>query len=249
MNGLKDSERCYVHGNAGTVTQGWRTDTYRAVASGAPDKIHVLAFDYRGFGYSTGSPTEQGLITDGITLVKWAIETAQVPPEKIVLLGQSLGTAVASAVAEDFAINSKVDFAGVVLVNSFTDIPSLLLTYTIAGIIPVLSPLRPYPFLQNFFSSRVKDTWNTAGRIKSLIRNGQRINLALLHAKNDFDIPWSHTEQLFYAATNATSATGLTIKQIDSVKGHQDFSHGGVKDTWNADGMKRISKEILRQGG
>ena len=74
---LKEDENArlviYFHGNAGNVAQGWRTDTYRAIASGANDKTHVIAVDYRGFGYSTGSPTEQGLITDGVTVVEWAM--------------------------------------------------------------------------------------------------------------------------------------------------------------------------------
>ncbi|KAL9611876.1 MAG: hypothetical protein Q9167_003490 [Letrouitia subvulpina] len=246
-----DSESRLVvnfHGNAGDVAQGWRTDTYRAVASGAPDKIHVLAFDYRGFGYSSGSPTERGLIIDGVSLVKWALEVAKIPSERIVLLGQSLGTAVATAVAEDFALNSNIDFAGIILVASFSDIPTLLLTYTIKGIIPILSPLRAYPSLQRFFSSKVLDIWSTANRVRSLIRSSRKINLSLIHAKNDIEIPWSHTEKLFYVAANATSI-GLTTMQIDSVKGHQDLGNGGFLDTWNADGMKKISKEIVKQGG
>ena len=63
------------HGNAGHLANGWRTDTYRAVTAGASDITHVITIDYRGYGYSTGSPTEQGLITDGMTVVKWAMDT------------------------------------------------------------------------------------------------------------------------------------------------------------------------------
>ena len=114
---------CPVHGNAGHVAQGWRTDTYRALAAGAPDRIHVLAFDYRGFGHSSGTPTEQGLITDGIAVVQWAIEVAKVPPERIVLVGQSLGTAVATAVAEHFSLHLATEFAGLILCRQFLGSP------------------------------------------------------------------------------------------------------------------------------
>ena len=205
--------------------------------------------DYRGFGYSSGSPTEKGLITDAAALIQWAIETAGVPPERIVLVGQSLGTAVTTAVAEKFALESAVEFAGIVLVAPFTDIPSLLLTYSFGGFFPVLSPLRPYPSLQQFFQNNVQDTWNTEARVANLVRNSQRVKLYLIHSKTDFHIPWSHSEALFFAAANATSPKGLSRKQVDGVKHRQDLSAGGSIDKWNAGGTKLIMKQIVRYGG
>lgn len=47
---------------------GWRTDTYRALSDGSTSNLHILTIDYRGFGFSTGSPTENGLITDGVAV-------------------------------------------------------------------------------------------------------------------------------------------------------------------------------------
>lgn len=231
------------------MAQGWRTDTYRALSSGAPDKIHVLAFDYRGFGYSTGSPDEQGLIADGIAAVHWAMNVARIPPERIVLVGQSLGTAVAAAVAENFVRVSQTEFAGVVLVASFSDMPTLLLTYSISGLIPILSPLKPYPALQKWFLRYVRETWQTLPRIASLVRNSKKVNLHLIHAKNDFDISWKHSESLFYTAANATTASGMSLKQIDGAKLHQNLGEGGWTDSWNVDGSKKISKHIVRYGG
>ncbi|KAL8648180.1 MAG: hypothetical protein Q9226_006104 [Calogaya cf. arnoldii] len=237
------------HGNAGTVAQGWRTDAYRSLSSGAPDRIHVLAIDYRGFGLSTGTPDEQGLITDGIATVQWAIDVARIPPQRIVLVGQSLGTAVAAAVAEHFVRVSKVEFAGVVLIAPFSDMPTLLLTYSIKGLIPILSPLRPYPRLQRFFSGFLRDTWNTSSRIANLVRKSQKVNLHLIHSKDDFEISWKHSESLFYAAANATSTSGLSIKQIEAVKLRRDLHEGGWLESWNSDGMKKIGKQIVRYGG
>jgi abhydrolase domain-containing protein 12 len=97
----------------------------------------VLAIDYRGFGKSSGVPTESGLIHDGVTAVEWAINVAKVPPSRIVILGQSLGTAVSSGVAEHFA-QQGVEFAGVILVAGFSNLPTLLSQYSAAGFIPVL---------------------------------------------------------------------------------------------------------------
>ncbi|KAL9578242.1 MAG: hypothetical protein Q9212_005841 [Teloschistes hypoglaucus] len=239
----------YFHGNAGTVAQGWRTDTYRALSSGASDKIHVLAIDYRGFGYSTGAPDEQGLVKDGIATVRWAMDAANIPPDRIILVGQSLGTAVAAAVAEHYVQESQLEFAGTVLVAAFSDLPTLLLTYSIGGIVPILSPLRPYPSLQRFFSRYLRDTWLTSTRVENLVRMSQKMNLYLFHSRDDFEIPWKHSETLFYAAANATSSASLSSKHIEGMKFQQDLQEGGTLDSWNAGGMKKITKHIVRYGG
>jgi len=242
-----------VHGNAGTIAQGWRTDTYRALASGASDRIHVLTVDYRGFGYSSGSPTEQGLITDGIALMNWALEVAQIPPERIVIFGQSLGTAVSVAVAEHFILERQIEFAGIILVAGFSDIPTLMLSYYVGGIVPILAPLRPYPSIQQFFADRIRETWYTTRRLANLVRHSKYLSLDLIHAMNDFDIPWSHCDTLFHAAANATVHGGMATKQIDNSKTKRDLGEGGRVSTWTAasprnDGMIRIRQEIVRYG-
>ncbi len=244
---------CLVHGNAGTIAQGWRTDYYRALASSAPDKIHVVTFDYRGFGYSTGSPTEQGLITDGVSLVRWVMDVAHIPPERIVLQGQSLGTAVATAVAEYFSVEHDIDFKALILVAAFSDIPTLMATYAIYGVFPVLSPLRPYPFLQRLFISYIQETWFTATRLEHLARRSKHLHLHLIHAKDDWDIPWSHSDTLFYAAANATTERGMTLKQMEATKDHQDLGEYGWANNWVAGqargGKKTIKQEIVKYGG
>lgn len=219
---------------------------------GAND-AHILTIDYRGYGYSTGSPTEEGLILDGIATVNWALTVAHVAPERIVIVGQSLGTAVAVAVAEHFATKSHIDFAGIVLVAGFSDLPTVMMTYKAGGILPALSPLRPYPKIQSFFARRIKDTWPTSTRLGNLVRNSRRIDLALIHSKNDPDIPWSHCDTLFYAAANATSIEGMTASQIDGVKQHLELGAGGWTNTWTAGTslgeIKRIKQTIVKHGG
>lgn len=179
-----------VHGNAGHVAQGWRTDTLRNLVT--QPHTHVFTIDYRGFGHSTGSPTEAGLITDGVALVNFILRTVGVPPEQIVILGQSLGTAVASAVGLEFADpNNKLHpsrdqqaeqapllindnqppqptiFAGIVLVAPFSNLPSLMLTYRIGGFLPILLPLRPFPSLARMLTSRMVDKWSTSDRLRA----------------------------------------------------------------------------------
>ncbi|MEM6664764.1 MAG: alpha/beta hydrolase [Pseudomonadota bacterium] len=80
----------FFHGNAGTLAN--RADVFRIVGA---DGTGVLAVSYRGYHGSTGSPTQDGLIADGLTAFDWLSERT----DRIVLHGQSLGSGVAVQVA------------------------------------------------------------------------------------------------------------------------------------------------------
>ena len=54
---------------------------------------HVICFDYRGYGDSTGSPSEAGLVHDALTVYKWVLERRG--ESKVFVWGHSLGTGVA----------------------------------------------------------------------------------------------------------------------------------------------------------
>ncbi|OQO12744.1 hypothetical protein B0A48_02208 [Cryoendolithus antarcticus] len=270
----------YFHGNAGHVAQGWRTDTYRMLT--LQPNTHVVTIDYRGFGHSSGSPTEAGLITDGVALVNWVLLTAKIAPERVVLLGQSLGTAVASAVALQFAdphdvgltsigsdrqrllnglngVAAPTSFAGVILVAPFSSLPSLLLTYRLGGLVPLLLPLRPFPRLANALTSRMIDTWPSALRLarysKALAANPSLLEskeddlsgdgsatrremgaVQIVHALNDMDIAYEQSEMI----------CGEVLGD-DRVKANG----GGRPVTFNERqlGRPRLSVELLQHGG
>ena len=84
----------YFHGNGGALAH--RVDSFRAIIV---DGTGLVALSYRGYGGSTGSPTEAGLITDAETAYDFA--AARYPPQRIVLWGKSLGTGVAIALAAE----------------------------------------------------------------------------------------------------------------------------------------------------
>ncbi|KAK4102368.1 alpha/beta-hydrolase [Parathielavia hyrcaniae] len=195
------------HGNAAQLTQGFRPAHYHSLTS-APSPYHVLAIDYRGFGLSTGTPTEAGLVLDAEAAVHWAVRTAGVPPSRIALVGHSLGTAVASAASELLTRHAAApgwDFAGVVLVAGFSSLPEMLSGYAIAGWVPVLRPLACcWPWLLRVVMGRVVDRWDSAGRWRETVRavraRGGRLRLSLVHARNDWDIPCHEDDKLFRAA-------------------------------------------------
>ncbi|KAM0717632.1 hypothetical protein Q7P37_007484 [Cladosporium fusiforme] len=274
-----------VHGNAGHVAQGWRTDTYRNLA--LQPNTHVVTIDYRGFGLSSGSPTEAGLITDGTALANWVMHTARIPPERIVILGQSLGTAVSSAVALNFAdpthellpqsdntnsasspllatpsqIAQPTAFAGIILVAPFHSLPSLLLTYRLGGLIPLLAPLRPLPSLGRALTSRMIDTWRTADRLKAYHRaftpQPQLLHhrsedfsgdaslttremgaVQILHARSDMDISYHQTEAICRAVLGEERAEGC-------VAGEQGGLFLNVKEAK----APRVRVQIVEHGG
>ncbi|KAH8816401.1 Alpha/Beta hydrolase protein [Xylogone sp. PMI_703] len=237
------------HGNAGTVAQGWRPESYRSLSDGSTSNIHILAFDYRGYGLSTGFPTEEGLITDGIAAVNWAIKVAHMPPERVIIFGQSLGTAVTAGVVEHFA-QRGTDFAGVILVAGFVNLPDLLTSYSIAGLIPVLSPLKAYPILQNWFKSFIVDRWPSATRIANFVRLSNKVRLFIMHAINDYEIPCWHSDVLFAAAANATTDRGMSLEVLEAMKARStiDMGEGAFRSTWKADGNKIIVEEMVAYG-
>lgn len=61
-------------------------------------KYDVITFDYRGFGDSTGEPTEFGLIKDARFIYDW-LQKLSHGQRKIYLWGHSLGSAVACQLA------------------------------------------------------------------------------------------------------------------------------------------------------
>jgi hypothetical protein len=79
----------YLHGNGGNILRSPRAERMRALAD---DGFGVLGIDYRGYGGSTGSPSEKGLLTDANAAFDWAHASA--PASKIAVFGESLGTGV-----------------------------------------------------------------------------------------------------------------------------------------------------------
>jgi abhydrolase domain-containing protein 12 len=159
----------YFHGNSASIAQQRRTEEYRSYASGASSKIFVLAFDYRGFGKSSGTPSEPGLLSDAEAVVDWALNRAQIPSDRIVLLGHSLGTAVVSGIAHQYA-KVGIEFAGLILCAAFTNAGGAFASYSIGGIIPVLAPIKLSSSLQAWFSGKMRDTWRSDDRLAELAR-------------------------------------------------------------------------------
>lgn len=92
----------YFHGNAGGLDL--RVERFRAIAKAG---MGFLAIEYRGYASSTGSPSERGLKLDGEAAYAAAVASG-VAPERIVALGESLGSGVAVALAARYNLGALV---------------------------------------------------------------------------------------------------------------------------------------------
>jgi abhydrolase domain-containing protein 12 len=169
----------YFHGNSATLAQERRTIEYRSYSAGASEKLFVLAFDYRGFGLSNGGPSESGLLSDADAVIDWALNTCRIPPERIVLLGHSLGTAVVSGIAHRYATNLGVEFAGLILCAAFTNAGNAFSSYSIGGVVPVLAPVKIFPAFQAWFAGRMVDTWRSDDRLAAMARKSTSSHMTL----------------------------------------------------------------------
>ncbi|MCC6581811.1 MAG: alpha/beta fold hydrolase, partial [Phycisphaeraceae bacterium] len=106
----------YFHGNAGNVSH-----RYSFLALLTLLDMDVLIVDYRGYGRSEGKPGGQGILTDGEAAWRWLTIQRQVDPKRIVVLGKSLGGAVAVALAG----RPDVRPSGVILQSTFTSIADM----------------------------------------------------------------------------------------------------------------------------
>jgi len=102
----------YFQGNGGGLDL--RADRFRRLTA---DGIGLVAVNYRGYGGSSGSPSETGLIADA--LAAYAFAAGRYPPERIALWGESLGTGVAVALAAERPV------ARVILESPFTSIADI----------------------------------------------------------------------------------------------------------------------------
>ncbi|OTB00539.1 hypothetical protein M426DRAFT_267441 [Hypoxylon sp. CI-4A] len=247
----------YFHGAGGTLGSGWRPSSYRAMSASESHRIHTVAIDYRGFGASTGAPSEEGLLKDAVALADWAMKEAGVSPSRIVLFAQSLGTAVSISLANYMAAQpDPILFSGIVLVAPFADVELLTATYRVAGTIPILDPIARFPRLLAWLNSFILSKWPSKDTLAEFIRrcesmseDSQRYHITIIHAEDDYDIPWTHSEQVFWHAVNASSTEGISYEQLEEEKKavRVDRGAGG----WAMERQTRkgvIREEIMKFG-
>ena len=156
------------HGNAGNISH--RLD-YLAMFHRMG--YSSLIIDYRGYGRSSGSPSEEGTYRDAEAAWRWLAEKRGAKAGDVVLLGESLGGAVAAWLA------ARTTPRALVLASAFTSAPEL--------------GAQAYPFLPVRLLSRF--SYDTLGSLKAV-----SAPVLVAHSPGDDIIPFAHGRTLYEAA-------------------------------------------------
>jgi uncharacterized protein len=155
----------WSHGNGGNI--GNRAPVLLELAA---RNVAVLAYDYRGYGRSEGSPDEAGVYRDADAAYD-EVRALGFPPERIVSFGESLGGAVSIRLATERPV------AGVAVVATFTSLRDVArVHYGLAG-------------------AAIGTRFDTAARLDRL-----HVPLLVAHGDDDEIVPYELGERLFAAA-------------------------------------------------
>jgi len=157
----------FAHGNAGNM--GDRVGKLRLFLGMG---LSVMAFDYRGYGGSEGSPSEEGTARDMDAAVAHVRDVRGVPPERTIFYGESLGGAVAIAAA------AKHSPGALVVESTFTSVRDLA--------------HRHYPFVPGWL---VRFGYDSRSLIATLT-----CPKLILHGPRDTIVPFAMGEELFRVA-------------------------------------------------
>jgi len=179
----------YLHGNAGNVTS--RRDSLERLVT-LPANVFIP--DWRGYGKSRGSPSEDGLYRDARAAWRYLTRARGEAPGRIVLLGESLGNAPAILLA------TEEKPAGLIVQAAFTSLPDMA--------------RHLYPFVPRFL---------VRTRMENLARIGRvRCPLLFVHSKTDEIIPYEQGRKLFDAAPDPKrfyTVAGAGHNDLDSAGG------------------------------
>ena len=158
----------FSHGNAGNISH--RMDSIRIFNSLG---MNVLIYDYRGYGESTGRPSEQATYEDIEAVWNYLVGERSIDPGRIVLFGRSLGAAVSAWLA------AREEPGGLILESTFTSVPEL--------------GQQIYWWLPVRLLSRID--YNTRERLEEI-----SAPVLVVHSPDDEIIPFEHGKRLLDAA-------------------------------------------------
>lgn len=167
----------YSHGNA-----GWIENSMNSVMIELLSKYgSVFLYDYRGYGQSTGKPTESGLYNDIETAWNYLTYNRNVNPNKIIIVGHSLGTSVSShLVARLYLQNRKLPKA-LILEAPFTTVRNAAID---------IHPWLGYLTVNGMNNSKNLD------KLYDPITKAPVLPICLIHSKTDEIINYKHSIEI-----------------------------------------------------
>ncbi len=158
----------FCHGNGGNIS--YLLETIRTLNGLG---LNLFVFDYRGYGESGGNPDEAGMYRDAEAAWDLLTETKGIMPGRIIIMGRSLGGAVASWLA------GRVESAGLIVESSFTSLPDIAAD--------------SYPVFPARFMTRY--SFATSSRIRDV-----HCPVLVIHSQDDEIVPFKHGKNIFASA-------------------------------------------------
>lgn len=193
-----------------------RPDIYRALLSTSPAHTHLFIVDYRGFGISTGVPSEEDLITDGAHTAQAILKLTGVSPANTVLAGQSLGTAVAIGAADLLArADPPVEFKALIPIAGFASVEEVVKSFRVFGLVPIIGPVVYLPITQTLISRFLRYPFHSDVKLERFVRNSRKTKVLIVHSFEDPEIPFFHGEKLVEAALRGALEADEDISEKD----------------------------------
>jgi len=157
----------YFHGNAGTLENRiHKLNHFKDM------EVNFLIIAWRGFSGNEGKPTENGLYLDGMSAVNWILDEG-VKEENLILYGESLGTGIATEIAQN------KNFAGVILETPFTSMINAAKEF--------------YPYIP--VNLLLKDRYENYKKIKNI-----NIPILIMHGEQDTIVPFKMGKKMYQLA-------------------------------------------------
>ena len=157
----------YFHGNAGNLENRiHKLNHFKDM------DVNFLIIAWRGFSGNQGKPSEKGLYNDGNSAILW-LKNLGLKDNDIVLYGESLGTGVATEIAQNN------NFAGLVLETPFTSMIEAAKNF--------------YPYIPVDFL--LKDKYDNQNKIKNI-----NMPVLVMHGEADQIVPFWMGEKIFEMA-------------------------------------------------
>ncbi|KAM9809706.1 lysophosphatidylserine lipase ABHD12-like isoform X4 [Syngnathus typhle] len=180
----------YLHGNTGTRGGDHRVELYKVLSSSG---YHVVAFDYRGWGDSDGSPSEGGMTADALFVYRWLKEK------------RAQGGVVATNLVRQLCDRGSPPDA-LILESPFTNIREEAKSH------PFATVYRYLPGFDWFFLDAI-----TANDIR--FANDDNINhircpVLILHAEDDHVVPFHLGKKLYETAARSRSLSSHKVNFV-----------------------------------
>lgn len=190
----------FSHGNAGNISH--RMEKLLMLHN---LNLNVFIYDYRGYGKSEGRPSETGLYKDIMAAYRYLTERRGIPPDRIILYGESLGGAVAIELA------LRKDVRALITEGTFTSIKDMA---------EMVFPFVPYSVFSPKFDSLSK--------IQKI--DCQKL---IMHSIEDEIVPFSFGERIYKYAREPKEFCMLKGSHntafLDSQEGYKNTIRAFIK--------------------